>query len=222
MLNRFSANSRKTNRVIAKINPNNLVNADLTGSLLNIPIPSTNKFQSRSRNSLVSTIVNDISLNTQSYLTSSLLNIELPSSQSFQSQTRSNANPIKLVNNTNTINDFHAQIFDYSARYVKRVVNEIDSENNTLIIYNTLIDYGTEDVSYQNFEIFVFGLGIPTDFTVKQVGLNIEIKLNNTYIDFDTTTVSDIYVYGKFVSIIVDTEDSINLSTEDGEVIILE
>ena len=51
MLNRFSATSRKINRVIAKINPNNLVNSDLTGSLLNIQIPSTNKFESRSRNS---------------------------------------------------------------------------------------------------------------------------------------------------------------------------
>ena len=222
MLNRFSAGSRKINRVIAKINPNNLVNSDLTGSLLNIQIPSTNKFQSRSRNSLVSTIVNDISLNTQSYLTSSLLNIELPSSQSFQSQTRSNPNPITIVNNENTINDFHTQIFEYSARYTKRIIDVIDSENNTIIIRNAIIDYGTEDVTSENFEIFVFGLNIPTDYTVKQVDGNVEIKLNNNYIDFDTTTVNDIYVYGKFVDVILDTENSIDLTTEDGEVLIIE
>lgn len=222
MLNRFSAGSRKINRVIAKINPNNLVNADLTGSLLNIPIPSSTKYQSKTRQSVFSTIVNDISLNTQSYLTSSLLNIELPTSQSFQSQTRSNPNPIKLVNNTNTISDFRAQIFDYSARYVKRIIDEIDSVNNTLIIRNSIIDYGTEDVTSENFEIFVFGLNIPNDFIIKQVDGNVEIKLNNNYIDFDTTSVSDIYVYGKFVDVILDTENSIDLTTEDGEVLIIE
>lgn len=198
MLNRFSAGARKIQRVIAKINPNNLVNPDLTGSLLNIPIPSTNKFQSKTRQSVVSSVVNENSLNTQSFLTSSLLNVELPSSQSFQSQTRSNPNPITFVNNTNVINDFHSQIFEYSARYIKRIVDEIDSVNNILIIRNTIIDYGTEDVTSENFEIFVFGLSIPNDFIVTQVNNNVEIKLNNNYIDFNTTTNSDIYVYGKF------------------------
>jgi hypothetical protein len=219
MLNRFSSATRKINRVIAKINPNNLVNSDLTGSLLNIQIPSTTKYQSKTRQGVFSTIVNET---TQTLLTSSLLNIELPSSQSFQAQTRSNPNPITLVNNTNTINDFHAQIFEYSARYAKREIDEFDSIANTLTIKNALLDYGTEDVTSDNFEILLFGLHIPGDFSIKQDGDNIVVILNDYYIDFDNVTINDIYVYGKFVDIILDTENLIDLTTEDGEALIIE
>lgn len=222
MLNKFSSATRNIQRVIAKINPNNLVNSDLTGSLLNIKIPSQTKFQSKTRHGVISTVVNENSLNTQSFLTSSLLNIDLPSSQSFQSHIRSNPNPIKLVNNTNTINDFYSQIFEYSARYTKRVVDEFDSVLNTLTIKNILLDYGTEDVTPENFEILLFGLHIPGDFTVSQNGNNVVIKLNDEYIDFDNTTTNDIYVYGKFVDINLGTENSLNLLTEDGEEIIIQ
>lgn len=218
MLNKFPSAARKINRVIAKINPNNLVNSDLTGSLLNIQIPSTTKYQSKTRQGVFSTIVNET---TQTLLTSSLLNIELPSSQSFQSQTRSNPNPITFVNNANTINEFHAQIFDYSARYIRKVVDEFNSVENTLTIKNVLLDYGTEDVTPENFEIFLYGLHIPNDFSVKQIGNDIVVLLNDAYIDFDNTTIDDIYVYGKFADINLDTENLFDLLTEDGEEIII-
>lgn len=50
MLNRFNSNARKLNRIIPKINPNNL-NDDLyiTGSLLNIEQPNTIKFNSTTK-----------------------------------------------------------------------------------------------------------------------------------------------------------------------------
>ena len=50
MLNRFNSNAKKLNRIIPKINPNNL-NDELyiTGSLLNIESPTTNKFNSNSK-----------------------------------------------------------------------------------------------------------------------------------------------------------------------------
>lgn len=222
MLNRFQSATRNLQRVIAKINPNNLVSSDLTGSLLNIKIPSQTKFQSKTKHGVISTVVNDTVLNTQSFLTSSLLNIDLPTTQSFQSHIRSNPNPIKIVNNSNTINEFHEQIFEYSARYVRRVVSEFNSVLNTLTIHNALLDYGTEDVTPENFEIFLFGLHIPGDFTVTQIDTNIVIYLNDRYIDFDNTTTNDIYVYGKFVDIILDTENSIDLATEDGEILIIQ
>lgn len=194
MLNKFSSAARKINRVIAKINPNNLVNPDLTGSLLNIQIPSTTKYQSKTRQTIFSTIVNEA---TQTVLTSSLLNIDLPSSQSFQSQTRSNPNPITIVNNTNTINDFHAQIFDYSARYVQRNIDTFDNNTNTLTIHSASLDYGTEGASPNNFEVLVFGLHIPGNYTIKEVGNNVVITLNEEYIDYDNVTINDIYVMGK-------------------------
>ena len=49
MLNRFSSNSRKLNRIIPKINTNNLMDTDLTGSLANIELPTENKFNSNVR-----------------------------------------------------------------------------------------------------------------------------------------------------------------------------
>jgi hypothetical protein len=221
MLKQFSSNARKLNRVISKINPQNLVNLDLSGSLLDIEIPTNKSFQSRARNTVFNPITNIHSLNTQSFLTSSLLNIDLPSSQSFQSQTRSNPNPTKLVNNANTINDFHSEIFEYSARNIERAVDAIDSVNNTLTIYNVNLAYGTEEPTSYNFEVFLFGLKIPSDYTVKQIENDVVVTLLDNYIDFENTLASDIYVIGKLVDIELDTENDIDILTENDENIII-
>lgn len=215
MLKQFSSNARKLNRVISKINPQNLVNLDLSGSLLDIEIPTNKSFQSRARNTVFNPITNIHSLNTQSFLTSSLLNVDLPSSQSFQSQTRSNPNPIKLVNNTNTINDFHSEIFEYSARNIERAVDVFDSVNNTLTIYNVNLAYGTEEPTSYNFEVFLFGLKIPSDYTVKQIGNDVVVTLLDNYIDFENTQASDIYVIGKLANVQITTEELGDLITED-------
>ena len=57
MLNQFNSNTRKLNRSIPKINFNNLsgslnditLNIDITGSLLNVELPTTSSFQSYTR-----------------------------------------------------------------------------------------------------------------------------------------------------------------------------
>jgi hypothetical protein len=182
MLNRFNSNSRKLNRVVPKVNINNLTNNDLTGSLENIEIPTNTKFQSK---------------------------------------TRSNPNPIKLVNNKTTISDFHQEILEHSARYVQRNVDVFDNNTNTLTIYSTSLDYGTEGASPNNFEVLVFGLHIPGNYTIKEVGNNVVITLNEEYIDYDNVTINDIYVIGKLKDIPIGTELDIVLSTENDEEIIL-
>ncbi len=183
MLKRFSSNTRKLNRIIPKVNTNNL--------------------------------------NDESYLTGSLLNIEVPSSRSFDSHTRSNPNPIKLVNNKNKISDFYQEILENSARYVNRQVDAFDNVLNTLTIYNVALDYGTEGADPDNFELMVFGLHIPGDFTIKEIGNNVVITLNDEYIDFDSVTLNDIYVIGKLIDVPVSTEDDSELTTEDGLDIII-
>ena len=183
MLNRFNSNTRKLNRIVPKINPNNL-NDDL-------------------------------------YITGSLLNIELPSSASYQSHTRSNPNPIKVVNNKTTISDFHQEILEHSARYVQRIVDAFDNNTNTLTIYNVSLDYGTEGASPNNFEVLVYGLHIPGNYTIKEVGNNVVITLNEQYIDYDNVTINDIYSMGKLKDIPIGTELDIVLSTENDEEIIL-
>lgn len=178
MLRQFNSNARKLNRVIpARINPENLVNLDLTGSLQNVEAPTTNK---------------------------------------FNSNTRSNPNPIKLVNNKSTISNFHQEILEHSARYISRQIDEFDNTENTLTIYNVSLDYGTEGPSSDNFEVLVYGLHIPGDYTITQIGNNVVVKLNDEYIDFDNVTINDIYVIGKLVDIPIAAENDIILSTENG------
>lgn len=183
MLKRFSSNTKKLNRIIPKVNTNNL-NDDL-------------------------------------YLTGSLLNIETPSTRSFQSHTRSNPNPTKVLNNKNTINDFHLEILEHSARNVTKNVDTFDNVANTLTIYNVVTDYGTEGASPDNFEILVFGLHIPGDYTIKEIGNNVVITLGGEYIDFDNVTLDDIYVIGKLVDVPVASEDDFVITTEDGLDIII-
>ena len=182
MLKQFNSNSRKLNRIIPKINPNNLVSTDLTGSLQNIEIPTNTKFQSK---------------------------------------TRSNPNPIKLVNNKTKISDFYQEILEHSARYVQRVIDEFDNNTNTLTIYNVTLDYGTEGASADNFEVLVYGLHIPGNYTIKEVGNDVVITLNEQYIDYDNVTINDIYVMGKLVDVPVATEDDSIIITESGLDIII-
>lgn len=182
MLNRFNSNTRKLNKIIPKVNVNNLTNNDLTGSLLNIEIPTNTKFQSK---------------------------------------TRSNPNPIKLVNNKTKISDFYQEILENSARYNQRIIDEFDNVANTLTIYNVTLDYGTEGASPNNFEVLVFGLHIPGNYKIEEVGNNVVITLNEYYIDYDNVTVNDIYVMGKLVDVPVATEDDSIIITESGLDIII-
>ena len=182
MLKQFSSNTRKLNRIVPKINPNNLVSNDLTGSLANIEIPTNTKFESK---------------------------------------VRTNPNPIKLVNNKTKISDFYQEILENSARYNQRMIDEFDNNANTLTIYNVTLDYGTEGASPNNFEVLVYGLHIPGNYTIKEVGNNVVITLNEQYIDYDNVTINDIYVMGKLVDVPVATEDDSIIITEDGLDIII-
>ena len=223
MLNQFSSNARKLNRIIPKVNTNNLNDSlYITASLLNIELPSSASYQSNTRkNPYGPTVINTNNINDSLYVTASLENIELPSSASYQSHTRSNPNPIKLVNNKTKISDFYQEILEHSARYVQRVIDEFDNNANTLTIYNVTLDYGTEGASADNFEVLVYGLHIPGNYTIKEVGNDVVITLNEQYIDYDNVTINDIYIMGKLKDIPIGTELDIVLSTENDEEIIL-
>ena len=161
MLKQFNSNARKLNRIIPKINPNNL-NDDL-------------------------------------YITGSLLNIEVPTSTTHQSNTKSNPNPTKLVNNKNKISNFYDEILKFSGRTIKKQIDEFSNSGyGSLTIYSSSLDYGTEGASPNNFEVLVFGLHIPGDYRIYEQNGNVIVSLNDSYIDFDSVTLNDIYVIGKF------------------------
>jgi len=182
MLKQFNTNNRKLNKVVPKVNINNLTNNDLTGSLQNIQIPNNKKFQSK---------------------------------------VKSNPNPTKLINNTTKISDFYQEILENSARYNQRIIDEFDNIKNTLTIHNVYLDYGTEGASPNNFEVLVFGLHIPGNYKIEEIGNDVVITLGAQYIDYDNVTINDIYVMGKLVDVVLDTEDYFDIRTENDENIIL-
>ena len=211
MLNRFNSNTRKLNRIIKQINLNNLsgsgyldniiddykIQANLSasldgrGTILN---PLSEIETGSAGQDGYSNLPNELSASIEYTYTPSF-DVRIPTK--FSGRTRSNSNPIKLVNNKTKISNFYQEILEHSARYISRRIDAFDNIENTLTIYDVSLDYGTEGASSDNFEVLVFGLHIPGDYTIKEVGNNVVITLNDEYIDFDNVTIDDIYVIGK-------------------------
>jgi hypothetical protein len=235
MLNRFNSNTRQLNRIVKKYNLTNISASvyegievsgsndfkTIMGDYINQSYTISSSFDGRDVNGNPLPIEQaKLELSASiAYTYTASLDVRIPTK--FGGRTKSNPNPIKLVNNKTTISDFHQEILEHSARYVQRNVDEFDNNTNTLTIYNVTLDYGTEGASPNNFEVLVFGLHIPGNYTIKEVGNNVVITLNEQYIDYDNVTINDIYVMGKLKDIPIGTELDIVLSTENDEEIIL-
>jgi hypothetical protein len=245
MLNRFNSNTRQLNRIVKKYNLTNISASvyegievsgsndfkTIMGDYINQSYTISSSFDGRDVNGDPYEV--DINgkpiLNSQSlvelsasiaYTYTASLDVRIPTK--FGGRTKSNPNPIKLVNNKTKISDFYQEILENSARYNQRVIDEFDNIKNTLTIYNVYLDYGTEGASPNNFEVLVFGLHIPGNYKIEEVGNDVVITLNEQYIDYDNVTVNDIYVMGKLVNVpVVTTETDLIIITEDGLDIII-
>ena len=201
MLKQFNSNVRKLNRVIQQINLNNLSGSGYLDNLLEDYKTQTSlssSFDGRDINgNPLSSSQAMLELSASiAYNYNTSFDTSIPTK--FNSNTKSNPNPIKVVNNKTTISDFYQEILENSARYVKRSVDSFNNDGfGTLTILNAQLDYGTEGASADNFELLVYGLNIPGDYSVKEVGSDVVITLNGEYIDFDNVTLNDIYVMGK-------------------------
>ena len=220
MLNRFNSNTRQLNRIVKKYNLTNISASvyegievsgsndfkTIMGDYINQSYTISSSFDGRDINGNPYEV--DINgkpiLNSQSlaelsasitYAYTASLDVRIPTK--FGGRTKSNPNPIKLVNNKTKISDFYQEILENSARYNQRVIDEFDNNLNTLTIHNVSLDYGTEGASPNNFEVLVFGLHIPGNYKIEEVGNNVVITLNEQYIDYDNVTINDIYVMGK-------------------------
>ena len=222
MLNKFSSGFRKLNRNGSVVNTSKNANTDLTGSLLSISMPNTHKFLSGGKhlNGNRSIINTTNFVNTD--ITSSLSEITIPTSKKYEFNRRL-VSALPIINNRPTLLNFNDEILAYSAKYVYRVVDEFDITANTLIVKNVMLDYGTEQVSSENFEVFANGLQIPGNFGVEQIGSNIIITLYAEYIDFTVTPPDAIYVFGKIVESPLAAEISYDMiiNTENDEDLIL-
>ena len=179
-----------------------------------------NKFTSGTKkiNRVIGKIIPTNLANTD--LTGSLSHIQKPNSNKFQSKSKSDKS-IPVVNNKTTIKDFHQEILEHSAMYIKVKVDTFDNIANTLTIQNIHTDYGTEGASPDNFEILVYGLHIPGNYTIADIDNNVVITLNDYYIDYDNVTIDDIYVIGKLRYLNLDTENILDILTETGDEIIV-
>ena len=235
MLKQFNSNTRKLNRVIKQINLNNLSGSGYLDNLLDDYKIQVNLSASLDGRGTIlnplseietgsagqdgySNLPNELSASI-AYAYTASLDVRIPTK--FGGRTKSNPNPIKLVNNKTKISDFYQEILENSARYNQRIIDEFDNNTNTLTIYNVTLDYGTEGASPNNFEVLVFGLHIPGNYKIEEVGNNVVITLNEQYIDYDNVTINDIYVMGKLVDVPVATEDDSIIITEDGLDIII-
>jgi hypothetical protein len=224
MLKQFNSNARKLNRAIKQINLNNLSGSGYLDNLLDDYVSQlslSGSFDGRDINgNPLSSSQAMLELSASiAYNYNTSFDTSIPTK--FNSHTKSNSNPIKVVNNKTIISDFYQEILENSARKAERYVDGFDNVANTLTINNVVLDYGTEGASPNNFEILVYGLHIPGNYTIKEVGNDVVITLNEYYIDYDNVTVDDIYVIGKLVDVPVATEDDSIIITEDGLDIII-
>lgn len=196
MPNRFQSYSRKR-QMSTVVNTKNLEPTDITGSLLQIEIPSEKIFQSGVRKTIKSTIVNAINLQTID-ITGSLQNIIEPV-KPVNSNTRSQISTPTITNTDKIVLDFREDIFKYSARNIEKTITSFDAQTNQLFISGTIIDYGTESVSDKDFEIYYNGVRLPDIFMVKQINNDIVITLTEEYIQYDDLRLSEIKVIGKFI-----------------------
>ena len=235
MLNRFNSNTRQLNRIVKKYNLTNISASvyegievsgsndfkTIMGDYINQSYTLSSSFDGRYPNGTPLPIEQaKLELSASiAYAYTASLDVIIPTK--FGGRTKSNPNPIKLVNNKTKISEFYQEILENSARYNQRVIDEFDNNTNTLTIYNVTLDYGTEGASPNNFEVLVFGLHIPGNYKIEEVGNNVVITLNEQYIDYDNVTVNDIYVMGKLVDVPVATEDDSIIITESGLDIII-
>jgi hypothetical protein len=236
MLNRFNSNARQLNRIVKKYNLTNISasvyeNIEISGSnnfktiagdYINKLYTISSSFDGRDENGNplpTEQAILELSASI-AYTYTASLDVRIPTK--FSGRTKSNPNPIKLVNNKTKISNFYQEILQNSARMVQRKIDEFDNAGfGSLTILNVYLDYGTDGANPDNFDVLVYGLQIPGDYSIKEVGNNVVVTLNNSYIDFDSVTVDDIYVIGKLVEIPIATENNSIIITEDGLDIII-
>jgi hypothetical protein len=213
MLKQFNSNTRQLNRIVKKYNLTNISASvyegievsgsndfkTIMGDYINQSYTLSSSFDGKDINGnplSSSQAILELSASI-AYAYTTSLDVRIPTK--FGGRTRSNPNPIKLVNNKTTILDFYQEILEHSAKQIEKGINDFSNIGfGSLIIYSSSLDYGTEGASPDNFEVLVYGLQIPGNYSIKEIEHNVVITLNSNYIDFDNVTINNISVRGKF------------------------
>ena len=213
MLKQFNSNTRELNRIVKKYNLTNISASvyegievsgsndfkTIMGDYINQSYTLSSSFDGRDINGnplSSSQAILELSASI-AYAYTASLDIRIPTK--FGGRIKSNPNPIKLVNNKTKISEFYQEILENSAKQIEKGINDFSNVGfGSLIIYSSSLDYGTEGASPDNFEVLVYGLQIPGNYSIKEIEHNVVITLNSNYIDFDNVTINNISVRGKF------------------------
>lgn len=219
MLNRYSPYSKKYNQT--KIYKS-IQTSDITGSLSVIIQPSDKKYITGTKKSIFTTeVVNKESIKNND-VTGSLENVLEPSDKKYTTGIKTNPVGILIVNTDVIGSDFDNEILEYSARYIKVNATKFIPEENIIVIENTLLDYGTEGINPENFEVIINGLHSPQIYTVKQDANNVLIQFRERLFSYDGLEKENVIVIGKLLEIGLEIEsDEVGLTDENGEPLIL-
>jgi hypothetical protein len=182
------------------VNRNNYINSNLTGSLSSIIVPTIHSGSSRVKKQNGDSVVVNRNNYVNANLTGSLSAITIPVVYTGSSKTRQQSSQPTVINLKPITDLFQQQIFQYGGEYILKRISYFNSSSNQLIITSSTLDYGTDAVSPDNFEILYNGIHIPGLYTVEQSGSNVVVTMQKQYIQYDllVSGTTEINIYGKF------------------------
>jgi hypothetical protein len=206
----FNSNTKKLNRVVPKTNINKIEGATFTDKLVK-DLTEQNQLFSGSFTSL------------QNYDYETSFDSRIRKTFNSKNRTNPNTNTIKR-NEKDLVLGFRDSIMDITANWIFRQPDliEILDDERIKLIFNNVYLQGATNISTSDFHVYVNGVKAPTYLSLEQTSTGTNLIINE-FIGIDSTNKdkTNIYVKGKFEQMILTTEDSINLLTENDEEIIL-
>lgn len=221
MLNRYTSHTKKFNKIYV---PPKVVNNDITGSLVGVTEPTKRNIIATKKDIFSGTQITNTKVISNTNITASLESIEIPATTEFAAYTKSAPIVSKLTNTKNISTDFQNEIIEFSGMKIEKQPNEIDVVNKKFIIYNLILEYGTNGVISENIELYVSGLKMsPSIYSISQNGVNVEITFKQDLFDFDILETQNIIIIGKFLDVGIELEEinDVGLTDENGEYLIL-
>lgn len=206
----FNSNTRKLDRAVPKADINKIAGASFIDKLV-----SDAQIQGETYSGSLASVQN------YEYQTS----FDSREQKTFNSKTRINTNLSKVKRSEkDLVLGFRDEIMDITANWIFRQPDfiEILDDKRIRLIFNNVFLQAVTKIETANFDVYVNGVRTPTYLSVEQSDTGVHLIVNE-FIGIDSTNKdkTNIYVKGKFEQFILDTEDNIDILTENDEEIIL-
>jgi len=206
----FNSNTKKLARIVPKTDINNITGASFIEKLVNDA-----KIQGETYSGSLA------SVQSYDYETS----FDSRTKQTFNSKNRANPTPNKVKRSEkDLVLGFRDDIMDITANWVFRQPDliEILDDKRIRLIFNNVFIQAVTQLYEANFDVYVNGVRTPTYLSFEQSETGVHLIINE-FIGIDSTNKDKVHIYvkGKFLQFILDTEDNIEILTENDEEIIL-